>query len=167
MALSGSGLLIGIARRPARRAPMEILDGVAIMRGGGLEGDHKGLRFPQRGVTLLAREDWEEAIGELADLAGPVPLPWTRRRANLLVEGVVLPRAAGAIMTVGSVWLEVTAQTYPCQRMDEVHRGLLKALAPGWRGGVTCRVVEAGRVAIGDVVTVVSSPRPHMPRLPG
>jgi MOSC domain-containing protein YiiM len=162
-----SGRLIGIARRAARRVPMELVDGAAAVVGGGVEGDHKGVRFPKRGVTILAREDWEAAIAGLADLAGPVPLPWTARRANLLVEGLVLPRAAGAILTVGPVRLEVTAQTYPCRRMDEVHQGLLKALALEWRGGVTCRVLEGGRMAIGCAITVVSSPRPHVQRLPG
>ena len=54
--------------------------------GAGLEGDHKGAKFPKRGISILAREDWEAAIAMLADLAGPVPLPWTTRRANLLVK---------------------------------------------------------------------------------
>jgi MOSC domain-containing protein YiiM len=103
----------------------------------------------------------------LTDLAGPVPLPWTIRRANLLVEGVDLPRARGGLIRVGAVVLEVTDQTYPCARMEEAHPGLLKALAPDWRGGVTCRVREAGHVAIGAEVEVLFSPPERKVRLPG
>lgn len=161
------GRLIGIARRDGRRRPMERIEQVRVAADGGLEGDHKGIKFPKRGVTILAREDWEAAIAELADLAGPVPLPWTERRANLLVEGVQLPKSIGSVLVVGGVRLEVTAQTYPCRRMDEAHQGLLKALAPNWRGGVSCSVVEGGVIALGDEVRVIARRKPHTPRLPG
>lgn len=168
MDLSASrGKLIGIARRHQPRVPMEVVDSIRVTEGGGLEGDHKGLKFPKRGVTLLAIEDWRAALADLADLAGEVPLPWTARRANLLVEGVDLPQAARAVIAVGHVTLEVTAQTYPCRRMEAAHRGLLKALAPDWRGGITARVVAGGLIRVGDPVEIVSSPKPHRPRLPG
>jgi len=153
-----TGRLIGIARRPERRAPMEEIDAGEIGVESGLEGDHKGPKFPRRRITVLAIEDWRRALAELSDLAGPVPLPWTVRRANLLVEGVRLPRAAGAILEIGPVALEVTFPTQPCRRMDEAHPGLLKALHPDWRGGVTCRVLAGGHVRLGDVARVVSSP---------
>jgi MOSC domain-containing protein YiiM len=146
---------------------MRLVEQVTITAGAGLDGDHKGGKFPRRGVTMLAREAWAEAIAALGDLAGEVPLPWTTRRANLLVEGVALPRAAGALLRVGPVLLEVTAQTVPCARMDEAHPGLRKALSPDWRGGVTCRVLEGGLVAIGGEVAVLLSPPERRIRLPG
>lgn len=162
-----AGHLIGIARRPRPRAPMELIDRVSIASGGGLDGDHKGLKFPRRGVTLLALEAWRAALDDLTDLAGPVPQPWTTRRANLLVEGIALPAVRGAMIRVGSVLLEVTAETYPCRRMEEANAGLLRALAKDARGGVTCRVLEGGHVRCGDVVDVLSCPTAHRPRLPG
>jgi MOSC domain-containing protein YiiM len=134
---------------------------------GGLAGDSKGIKYPRRQITVLAAEDWAAAIAELADLAGPVPLPWTARRANLLVSGIRLPRSRGSEIEIGAVRLEVTGQTFPCVRMEEAHRGLLKALAPAWRGGVTCRVLVGGRVVPGDAVTVVRAVGEHVVRLPG
>ena len=163
----GTGELIGIARRPRPRAPMEEVDAVDIAAGGGLDGDHKGLKFPRRGVTILAIEAWEAALRQLMDLAGPVPLPWTVRRANLLARNLTLPQARGAIIAVGPLRLEVTAETYPCSRMEAAHPGLLRALAPDWRGGVTCRVIEGGHIGIGAAVSVLSSPEPHRRKLPG
>ena len=87
------GRVAGLAWRGARRAPMVTVPAAEIAVGGGLAGDHKGLKFPNRGVTVLALEDWEAALAELVDLAGPVLLPWTARRANVLVSGLRLPRA--------------------------------------------------------------------------
>ena len=34
--------------------------------------------------------------------------------------------------------------------------GLTAALAPDWRGGVTCQVIEAGAVRVGDDVLLLA-----------
>ena len=162
-----SGRLIGIAWRPARRAPMQTTDSVQISLEAGVAGDHKGPKFKRRAVTILAREDWEAALAELAVDVAPPKLDWTARRANLLVENVRLPRALGATLRVGPVLLEVTYPTTPCARMDEAYPGLRKALHPEWRGGVTCQVLEGGTVAIGDAVDIVHSPPERVRKLPG
>jgi MOSC domain-containing protein YiiM len=156
------GRLIGIARRPMRRAPIEEIAEGAVSVAAGLEGDFKGAKYPRRQLTLLASEDWEAALAEI----GAEGLAWTARRANLLVAGVALPRATGAILSVGPVRLEVTAQTYPCARMEEARPGLLKALAKAWRGGATARVLEGGRIALGDRIEVLLRPPEREPHLP-
>ncbi|MDZ4843051.1 MAG: MOSC domain-containing protein [Hyphomicrobium aestuarii] len=162
------GRLIGLARRSKSRAPMEELTSGMITREAGLEGCFRGAKFPRRQITILALEDWHAALADLSGIAGPPDLPWTVRRANVLVEGVRLPRAKGATLAVGPVVLEVTGETNPCHRMNEAHQGLLSALHPQWRGGVTCRVIEGGNIAIGDAVRVLSSPPERSPpRLPG
>lgn len=145
---------------------MELAERGRITMEAGLIGDHKGAKFRNRAVTILAIEDWHRALAELTDLAGPVPLPWTVRRANLLIEGIRLPRARGAILSLGPVRLEVTYPTQPCARMDEAHPGLLKALHPEWRGGVTCRVLEGGEIAIGDAVAIRHAPAERLRKLP-
>ncbi|MEM9472517.1 MAG: MOSC domain-containing protein [Pseudomonadota bacterium] len=157
-----AGRLIGIARRPARLVPMQEVSSAKITVAAGLEGDHKGIKFPDRQITVLALEAWREAARE----AGGPALAWTARRANLLVQGVHLPRAAGGVVRVGQVQLEVTNQTVPCRRMDDALEGLRKALHPDWRGGVTCRVLEGGMVALGDPVEVLVSPPQRVIRLP-
>jgi len=167
MSDAASGRLIGIAWRPAHRAPMQTLESALIEEGGGVEGDHKGKKFPRRGVTLLSREAWEAALADLSKTGDASELPWTARRANLLIEGVRLPRALGGIIGIGPVLLEITYPTTPCNRMDEAREGLMRALYPEWRGGVTCRVLEGGRVALGDPVAVLSSPPERTIRLPG
>ena len=88
------------------------------------------------------------------------------RRANLLVEGVELPRALGGIVRIGPAVIEVTYPTTPCRRMDEARAGLLRALYPEWRGGITARVIEGGRINLGDPVEVLLSPPERKIRLP-
>lgn len=164
--IAGYGRLIGIARRSAHRAPMEEVSSGTITLEAGLIGDHKGLKFPKRAITVLAKEDWLKALAELESQSAQ-RLNWTARRANLFVEGIVLPKGRGGVLRVGPVLLEVTYPTQPCQRMDEAHPGLLKALHPDWRGGVTCRVLEPGAIRLGDAVEVVADAVTSSPRLPG
>lgn len=150
------GRLIGIARKAAYRAPLELLEEAELSAELGVAGDYKGAKYPRRAVTVLAREAWETTLAELgAEAAG---LDWTVRRANLLVEGVELPRALGGTVRIGQAVLEITYPTVPCARMDEAFPGLKRALYPEWRGGITCRVLEAGRIAIGDAVEVLHAP---------
>ncbi len=144
--MAEDGRLLGIAQRAKPFAPMEELAAADISLERGVGRDSRG-RQRKRQVTVLAREDWEAACA----VAG-AELPWTTRRANLLVEGVALEATQGRRLRVGAALLEVTAETEPCSRMDDAHAGLRAALAPHWRGGASCRVVEAGVVKPGDPV---------------
>jgi len=40
--------------------------------------------------------------------------------------------------------------------MDEQHMGLTRTLMPDWRGGVCCNVIQGGKIAIGDNVSLVT-----------
>jgi MOSC domain-containing protein YiiM len=154
------GTLIGIARRTVKRGPMARLQTATVAVNVGLTGPTADPRHPKRLVTVLAREDWLAALAALnaRDLVGGIALDWTVRRANLLVSGMRLPRAKGAIIRIGAVELVVTGQTHPCAKMEAAHPGLLRALGSEWRGGVTCTVDVGGDVAIGDSATVLTSP---------
>lgn len=152
-----AGRLIGMARRSASRAPIEELESGFIGVDCGLEGDHRGRvkpgKLPKRQVTILAREDWDAACADLGK-----SVPWTARRANLFIEGLRLPRRAGDIVAIGAARLEIMLETDPCQRMDEAEPGLQDALRPDWRGGVCCRVIEGGVIALGDTIRIEEKP---------
>ncbi len=163
-----TGRLLAIARRAARYAPMEEISSGTISLDGGLEGDHKGPKFPKRRITIMSVEAWRAVLAELAGEDAFVDLPWTVRRANLLVEGVRLPRARGGIVRIGGAEFEIWYPTQPCARMDKSHPGLLRALHPDWRGGVCCAVRRGAHIAVGDPVEILHAP-PEAPRrrLPG
>ncbi len=118
----------------------------------GLDGDFRG-RSVNRQVTVLALEDWREVCSELG-----VDLPWTTRRANLLIEGVSLFDTAGTNLHIGAAILEITGETEPCARMEEYRSGLRNALSSGWRGGVCCRVVAGGFLNVGASVDLGGGP---------
>ena len=143
------GTLLAIARRAASRAAMEEIAAASVTREAGLEGDFRGADDEERQVTVLTRECWEAACAELG-----CDLPWTTRRANLLIEGLRVGGALGRTVRIGDLALEITGETAPCARMEEQRPGLRQALTPDWRGGVTCRVARAGAVRAGDAVTL-------------
>lgn len=119
----------------------------------GVAGDLRGAsrRHRARQVSLIEAESWHAAIAEL----GGEDLPWYSRRANLLVEGVRLPREPGGIIAIGqSLRIGVTMECDPCCRMDELRPGLRSALAPDWRGGVLGTVLSDGEIVVGDVVRI-------------
>jgi MOSC domain-containing protein YiiM len=142
------GKLTGIARREAKRAPMETLERAEISTVTGVANDWRG-KPGKRQVTVVSASAWRDACRDLGK-----EVPWTTRRANLLVEGIRLPETTGAVLSVGSVRLLVTGEIDPCSRMDEQVPGLREALVPEWRGGVSCTVLEGGVVTLGDAVTL-------------
>lgn len=142
--------LIGIARVRELRAPLEQLEVATVSVANGIEGDVRG-RKEVRQVSIVFREGWENACR-----AAGADLPWTTRRANLCVEGLDSPHRTGWRMTISGVLLEVAMETEPCHLMDRAHFGLRKAMVPEWRGGVCCRVIEGGRMALGDAVRIVT-----------
>jgi MOSC domain-containing protein YiiM len=144
-----SGKLLGIARKAKPYAPMEELPRVAVTLDRGIDGDARGAT-PDRQVTVVAKADWDAACRDHGKA-----LPWTTRRANLLVDTLDGMKRAGARFKIGALQLEVCEETEPCSRMEAASQGLRAALTPDWRGGVSCKVLTAGDIALGDPVVVV------------
>ncbi len=145
------GRLVGIARREKKRAPMETLVEAQVSDQTGVANDSRG-KPGDRTVTVITARAWREVCTELGR-----EIPWTTRRANLLVDDIDLPRRAGPIIEIGDVRLKVTMEVDPCSRMDEQYQGLREILKPDWRGGVGCKVLTGGSIAVGDAVTIVEA----------
>ena len=133
---------------------METIDHARVTTETGVAGDFRGAAKPgskrKRQVTVMTAADWAAAIAELG-----VALDWSVRRVNLLVDGLVLPRAPGVLLRFdGGVVLEVTGECDPCSRMDAIAPGLKAVLLPDWRGGITTRVVADGDLRTGAAVRI-------------
>lgn len=146
------GRLVGIARRDKKRAEMQTLQEADITQSSGVALDFRG-KPGDRQVTVISADVWRQVCMELGRT-----LAWTTRRANLLIEGIELPKSAGGEIRIGAVRLQVTGETDPCSRMEEQCKGLKAALQPDWRGGVCCRVLQDGPVRIGDTVSLTDAP---------
>ena len=141
------GEIKGIARRLAIMEPMVELAETMVTRESGVACDPRGQPGPRQ-VSLL--RDWWEVGFELR-----CQLPWTVRRANLLIGNLELP-----VYSYTPYWLRigeelilaVNGEMAPCWRMEAVQEGLSNALALEWRCGRIANVVQSGFIKIGDPV---------------
>lgn len=137
---------------------METLQKVAVNRAEGVHGDFRGAarpgKPPRRQISLIEAESWAAAMAELGR-EDDKAIPWFERRANLLVEGLRLPRELGVVIAIGATLrIETTRECDPCSRMEEVAPGLKAVLTPDWRGGVLGRVITDGEIAVGDEIRI-------------
>lgn len=145
--------ITGLAVRPSKGALPQERESLTLDPQTCVDGDH-ARRPGRRMVTLLRAEDWAAAIAEVPAAAD---LPWFRRRANLLAEGLPsLENRTGWSLKMGDgIVLEITGECDPCEVMDAQAQGLRAALDAQWRGGVTCRIRRGGSVTLGDPVHLV------------
>jgi MOSC domain-containing protein YiiM len=74
-----------------------------------------------------------------------------------VVAGINLHALKGRAFRVGSAVLAATGECHPCSWMEEI-------LGPGGynavrgHGGITARIVQAGRVGLGDAVVRIDGP---------
>lgn len=141
--------LLAIATRPVRHAPMKEAVAARITVESGVNGDARG-QPGRRQVSVITRHAWEAACSEV----GVAHLPWTTRRANLLVDGIDLRGKIGYDLRVGDAVLTISGETRPCEVMERAYPGLKAALLPEWRGGVICRVSRSGDIAVGCKVVL-------------
>jgi MOSC domain-containing protein YiiM len=142
--------LLDIAFRPKSRGAMQTKVDTMVSKVAGVDGDFRG-KPGKRQVTVMSIEQWQIACDELGTI-----LPWTIRRANLLVDGVSFDATmVGQQIKIGQCILYITGETDPCPKMDAQHQGLTHALTPDWRGGVCCRVIADGRVKVGDKMLII------------
>lgn len=141
------GSVLAIALKTGHRQPMRLVDEASAEVGGGIEDVVQP--SVKRGITLLSATQWQQTIDELG-----TDLPWTTRRANVLVECDTLAPLIGQTIYVGTIKMLVHKETVPCDLMDQQYLGLMAALVPDCRGGVHGQVVEAGQVRVGDAIVV-------------
>jgi MOSC domain-containing protein YiiM len=142
-------------------APMESLAEVEAVTGEGLRGDryHGKIGFYSdrptdpgaREVTLFEAE----VLDRLATEHG-ITLGAHEHRRNLTTRGVRLDDLLGQRFCVGEVVLEGVKDCPPCEHLEGlVGKPVLRPLVKS--GGLRARVVEGGRIRVGDAVTLVAA----------
>ena len=144
-----NGKLLAIAVKSPEDGSMRLLEEAEVSTASGVANDPRGKKT-SRQVTVVSAESWDAACADLG-----TDVPWTARKANLLVEGIAFPDSKGKTLVVGNVEMEVTFETKPCHVMDEAKNGLKDALVADWRGGVLCKVTKEGHIKRGDAVALV------------
>ncbi len=146
--MSTVGIIKAIAVRGASRAPMQEQQEVEVTIPQGIVQDYRGTGLRQ--VSFLDIGQWQEVLAELG-----LDLPWSTRRANVLIEGIDLPATVGQRLQIGACRFAIGGETTPCARMDELQAGLRQGLTPNLRGGVWGKVLQGGPLRVGDRVQVL------------
>lgn len=145
------GTLDWIGVRPSRDEPMTTLENVEVCLENGLIGDRfAGKAGAKRQVTLIQKEHLPviQAILDCGEIK-----PETLRR-NLLVSGINLQALKQKKFSIGEVVLAGTGNCPPCSKMeDALGAGGYNAMVG--HGGLTCSVVTAGRISVGDKVKLL------------
>ncbi|PLW68176.1 MOSC domain-containing protein [Pseudohalioglobus lutimaris] len=146
-----AGTLEWIGVRPARRSPMRELACVNALAGLGLAGDHRSEKTPGSGrqVTLISRE----FIAQIAHFTGAKHIDPAILRRNLVVSGVNLNALRYQRFRIGEALFEAGALCHPCSRMEQaLGKGGVAAMLG--HGGLCCRILESGKVGVGDRLLV-------------
>jgi len=144
-----SGRVEWIGIRPERNTEVEVVDSVAVSENKGLVGDHYRGQSGSRHVTLIQAEH----LPVVAALLGRDNLDPALVRRNIVVSGINLLSLKDKHIQLGDVILKITGQCHPCSKMET-------ALGPGGynamrgHGGMTAKVVQPGRISVGDAVVV-------------
>jgi len=153
-----AGRIAGLCVRPGPRIEPEERAALVLDLREGVIGDHG--RREKRQVTIISRDSWRDVERTVG-----ATIPWTARRANVLVEGVDLASLLdGGVLRLGGCEVEIVGETFPCDQMEEAQAGLKAALLPATRGGVYGRVISPGTIQVGDPVAVtMPGKRPKLP----
>lgn len=144
------GTVLALALRAEKSGVMTRCESISLTPENGVIGDHGTSK--NRQVTLLDEANWIAACEEIG-----LNLPWTARRANILVQGIDLEELVEQRIRIGTALVEVIGEVDPCYVMDAAQNGLKDALKPDWRGGVYARVIESGTVRPDDQISQIHS----------
>jgi MOSC domain-containing protein YiiM len=140
-----SGEVVWIGIRPERRQALVTVTHADLDPSAGLHGDHS--RSRSRQVTVIQAEH----LAAIASCLGRDAIDPILLRRNIVVRGINLHALKDRCFRLGTALLQTTGECHPCSRMEE-------NLGPGGynavrgHGGITARIVTAGRVTIGDPI---------------
>jgi MOSC domain-containing protein YiiM len=145
------GVVAWIGIRPERRQAVVPVTTAVLDPGCGVAGDHaRGLT---RQVTLMQVEH----LTAIAAYLGRESVDPALLRRNVVVRGINLFALKGRTFRMGGAILQATGECHPCSRMEDI-------LGPGGynavrgHGGITARVLEGGRIGLGDTLDAVMEP---------
>lgn len=142
------GTITWIGVRPGSRQPVQAVTETVARQGTGLDGDrYRGTPESKRQVTLIQYEH----LLAVASFLGQETIDPALVRRNVVVKGLSLHALKDKRFRLGEALLEYTGECHPCSRMEELlGHGGYNAMRS--HGGITCRVLEEGRIAVGDAL---------------
>ena len=130
---------------------MHTVEEVMALEERGLEGDHRTGKSPGSGrqVTLISRE----FIRQTAHFLGQEEIDPALLRRNLVVSGINLNALRHQRFSIGDAMFEAGALCHPCSRMESaLGKGGVAAMLG--HGGLCCKILRGGKIAVGQKVVV-------------
>jgi len=146
-----TGKVQWIGLRPKRDVPMHEVSEAHAVAGKGLDGDRYASGSGKRGITLIQAEH----LPVIAALSGHEKIEPAILRRNIVISGLPLVALIGKKFRLGEVILEGTDACDPCERMEA-------ALGPGaynamvGHGGLCARILQGGKISLGDELQVMA-----------
>lgn len=138
-----TGRVASIQICTGHRKPMLSCETIEAVKETGLKGDIHAIPQSTRQILLIENETLKA-----------LKIPPGAVKENITTEGIPLmslsPRQR---LQVGEVILEISKECKPCERMEEIRKGLQSDLEG--RRGMLAFVIESGKIAVGDPITVV------------
>jgi len=147
-----AGQVVWLGTRPRRREPMLVVQTADFDLAHGVVGDRYSRAAGSRQVTLLQAEH----LAAIASHIGRSDVWPGDLRRNVVTRGINVLALKDKRFRIGSAVLETTGECHPCSRMEEI-LGVGGYNAVRGLGGITARIVQSGRVSIGD--EIVALPR--------
>ena len=143
------GKLEWIGLRSERRGEVLVVDAVEAVVGQGLVGDHRMKKSPgsARQVTIIS----SEYIQQICQHTGHQSIDPRLLRRNLVISGMNMNLLRYQRLQIGEVIIETNALCHPCSRMDE-NLGKGGTAAMFGYGGLCAKIIQGGRLAVGDAV---------------
>lgn len=147
------GRVVGIYTAPEAGAPMEQQGSVIVVPGVGIVGDRYALRT---GTWSDPRWQDQELTFFEAEVAEALGIEEYVPRRNIVVRGISLYGLIGVRFRLGDALLAGARPCDPCNYIQELTGvpDLTRSLTEG-RGGLRTRIIEGGKIRLGDGIEVV------------
>ncbi|MCW8933850.1 MAG: MOSC domain-containing protein [Gammaproteobacteria bacterium] len=135
--------------------PMHLVKTVNVIKDGGLEGDRYNSntgywhRVEACQVTLISEHDLM-----LAEKSSSLTFRNGEHRRNLVISGLKTKQLEGKLFRIGEVVFRYDKKRPPCGYLNKIE-GRGRALALSYNSGVCIKVLQGGRISVGDKVYVV------------
>lgn len=153
------GVVEAIYVAPTGAAPMDAVEEIEAVAGGGIQGDRymtgKGYwsALDECQVTLIEGEILDRIAAETN-----TRVTQGEHRRNIVTRGIRLYELKGKQFSVGEAVFEFDRPRPPCAYIQSITQpGMTRALL-GTNGGICARVVKSGVIRVKDAIIVESSP---------
>lgn len=142
---SQSGTVEWVGIRPNKKTALISTNQISLDPTYGIDDDHYAGHSGKRQVTLVQSEH----LPVIASIIKMKSIKPEQLRRNIVISGLNLLALKNKRFQLGEAVLEYTGLCHPCSRMEKT-LGVGGYNAMRGHGGITARVVHAGRINVGD-----------------